>query len=164
MSFSQSFTERLPCLAFHSNSKWCICSFFSYYFSLFLKHVLCFAPKSVQFAKVVDKIAFYSITSVRAALWGGTGWETRLTCRLCLHQLSHGIGAWWAEMGAYNGAHVRDPRWGGGQAVGPGVGLSILMASGPQGPKLSFHISLLSTKKHTSSLIMVEKVEKPSGK
>lgn len=67
-------------------------------------------------------------------------------------------------MGAHNGAHVRDPRRGGGQAVGPWVRLSILMASGPQGPKLSFHISLLSREKQTSSLIMAEKVEKPSSK
>lgn len=116
----------------------------------------------------------------RVAPWGGMSWETGLPQRRpCPQLLSHSFHAQWAETGAGNGAHD-GPRLceDVGQAFGPAGGSRPVEAgvrpSGeaghpygllePAGPWAVFRMSLVSKEKQTSSLIIVERAEKPNGK
>ena len=102
-------------------------SFFLHSFFLILKHVLCSAAKLVQFAKILDKIVFYSTLPARAAgpLCEGER-AGRRGCpqhRPCPHLLSRSFHTRWAETGAGNGAHDGPPHCEGmGQAGGPAGG------------------------------------------
>lgn len=112
---------------------------FFHSFCWILKHVLCSAVKVVQFAKIRDKIAFYSTLPDRASVphpdreWAGSWCQPQ--CSLFPFLLSHGFHTLWAEAEAGNGAHGSSLRlcwlsWQGLQAGEGGCPYSLLVPAG----------------------------------